>query len=137
MRLSTHRFLHPFLKLAIALAVAMLLSLPQSTFAQDHVVPPTDLQKALQTSTETRQKEINQIDQFLSSKEAQGALDSAHIDLQQVKSATRMLSDSDLARIAARTQQIQHDFAAGASNRDLLWLIVLGVVIIILILVLR
>lgn len=132
MRLSPHHFLH----LAIALAAAMLLCLPQSMFAQDHVVPPADLQKALQSSTEARQKEINQIDEFLSSKEAENALDSAHIDLQQVKSATRMLSDSDLARIAARTQQIQKDFAAGASNRDLLWLIVLGVVVIILILVL-
>lgn len=121
----------------LVLCISAILALPQGLFAQDHVVSPADIRNALESSTATRQKEVAEVNQFLSSKEARDALQSAHLDYQQIQKAVPSLSDEDLARISARTEQIQTDFAAGFSNHDLLWLVAIGVLIIILVLIFR
>jgi hypothetical protein len=57
------------------------------------------------------------------------------IDPAQVKTAVSALNDQELARLAARSEKIQADFAAGTlSERDLLFLL-LGVAVLILIIV--
>jgi hypothetical protein len=60
---------------------------------------------------------------------------SAHITYQQVNTAVQQLNSDDLARLSARSETAQKDFAAGnISNRDLL-IIVLGILALILIIV--
>jgi CHASE3 domain sensor protein len=65
----------------------------------------------------------------------QGALEAAHVNPQQVKSAVSGLSDEELAQLASRANKAQKDFAAGTiSNHDLL-LILVGIAALILIIV--
>jgi hypothetical protein len=117
--------------LALSLAVAF----PQSLFAQNHVVSSAELRKDLQEASAARAKNLAQLDHFFSSEQGQKALETAHISYQQVDKAIRTLGDDDLARLSARAQLAQNDFAAGnISNRDLIWILI-GIAALILIIV--
>jgi hypothetical protein len=121
--------------LLLAVCLSALMAVPQGAIAQDHVVSSSDVKKDLQAATATRKAQIAQVDSFLSTNEAKKALADAHIDYQQVHQAVQSLSDEDLARVAAKADQAQKDFAAGdLSNRDLIY-IILAVAVIILIIV--
>jgi hypothetical protein len=117
--------------------LALVLVFAQSSFAQDvpaHIVSPADIQRDLMNASAVRQKNLAQLEHFFSSEQAQKALASTHIDYNQVMAASRMLSDEDLARIAARTEQAQKDFAAGSlSHIELLFLV--GAIIVIIIII--
>jgi Flp pilus assembly protein TadB len=102
-------------------------AVPQSLIAQasQHLVSPADLQKAAADASQARQQNIDTLNRFLSSDRAQKAMESAHINPQQVKNAVSGLSDEELAQLAARAQKAQADFAAGnIDNRDLLIILV-------------
>jgi uncharacterized membrane protein len=104
--------------------------------AQTHVVNPADLQKEVLAATGARQRNMETITGFLSSiPKAQKVLGAAGIDPAQVKTAVSSLNDQELARLAARAETAQADFAAGRmSDRDLLY-ILLGIAALILIIV--
>ena len=75
---------------------------------------------------------------LLSSDPGQKALKSVNLDYQKVDKAVGQLSDEDLAKLAERSRQAQNDFAAGRiSDRDLLWIIVIAIGIIVLVVALR
>jgi hypothetical protein len=81
---------------------------------------------------------VQQLDGFLSSKEAQQALKSAHMDPQEVKTAVQQLDDEDLARLSARAEKAQREFAAGnLSDRDLLIILVCVAALILIIVAVR
>ena len=105
---------------------------PQNAAAQNHVVSPRDLQQQVVTTSQERQKSIEQINEFFSSPLAQKALAEHHIDAQQVKTAVSRLSDEELARVAARTEKAQQDFAAGAITDHLLVLIVIVIAVVLI-----
>lgn len=113
-----------------------LIALPSLLSAQTHVVEPTDLQKEVLAATNARQRNVETITSVLSSTPAtQKALAAAGMDPAQVKTAVSFLDDRELARLAARAQAVQADFAAGRlSDRDLL-LLLLGFAALILIIV--
>ena len=124
----------PLFMLFFGLALAV----PQRAFAQDHVVSPSDLQRDVAAASASRAQNRQQLQSFLSSPEAQRALRSAHIDSQQVKSAVSQLSDSDLARLSARSEKAQKDFAAGTlSDRDLIIILVAIAALILIIVAVR
>jgi hypothetical protein len=124
----------PLLMLFFGLALAA----PRRAFAQDHVVSPSDLQKDVAAASASREQNRQQLQNFLSSPEAQRALRSARIDSQQVKSAASQLNDDDLARLSARSQKAQKDFAAGTlSDRDLIVILVAIAVLILIIVAVR
>jgi len=124
----------PLFMLFFGLALAS----PQPALAQDHVVSPSDLQKDVAAASASREQNRQQLQNFLSSPEAQRALRSAHIDSQQVKSAVSQLSDSDLARLSARSEKAQKDFAAGTlSDRDLIIILVAIAALILIIVAVR
>jgi hypothetical protein len=111
------------------------LATPQDVLAQNHVVSPLELQKDVAAASALRQKNVAQVESFLSSEEALRAMKSAHINYQEVKNAVRQLSDEDLAQLSARPEKAQKDFAAGTlSDRDLIF-ILLGIVVLVLIIV--
>jgi hypothetical protein len=121
-----------FLCIAV-LSVAITFS--PNLFAQDHVVSPAELQKDVQAVSAARQRSLAQIDSLLSSQQGQKALETVHVSYQQVQKAVASLDDADLARLAARAQLAQNNFAAGRiSDRDLI-IILIGVVVIVLIIV--
>ena len=127
--------MRPFAPVAatLILTTTFLISMPLT--AQNHVVSPADLQKEVVTASQTRQHNIDTVRQFLSSPTAEKAMKSAQIDPREVKTAVATLDNQELARIAARADKAQADFAAGAiGERDLL-LIILAIAALILIIV--
>jgi len=101
-----------------------------------HVVSPDQLRKDAARPAESREANEAAVRNLFSSEAAQKALKSAKVDYQKVDNAVRQLSDEDLARLAERSRQMQNDFAAGSgsfSDRDLLIIVIIGVLIIALV----
>ena len=110
-------------------------SAAQANAGQTHLVSPADLQKEITAASDARQQNVNAVRQFLSTPTAEKAMKSANIDAQQVKTAVATLDNDELARLAARANKAQADFAAGElSQRDLI-LIILAVAVLVLIIV--
>jgi lipopolysaccharide export LptBFGC system permease protein LptF len=105
----------------LLLIVCSLLFAP-SNLKADHVVTPQDLHSALQSASQTRQQNITQIKQFLSSDVAREAMNSMKADPQKVSNAIPLLSDDELARLANQTNQAQMNFAAGY-HYDIIWIL--------------
>jgi len=123
------------------LAIAALLGLagiPARAQDKQHVVSLSDLNKDAARPTQTRQANEETVRTLLSSDPAQKALKSANLDYQKVAKAVGQLSDEDLAKLAERSRRAQSDFAAGRiSDRDLLWIILIAIGIIVLVVALR
>ena len=108
-------------------------AVPPSLRAQ-HVVRPTDIHKELVNATERRTQNREKVQELFSSKEAQNALRGAGMDPGRVRNAVAMLNDAELAQLAARSDKLREDFAAGAfSNRELLIIVVVIAVIILVV----
>jgi hypothetical protein len=115
---------------------------PARAQAQDkHVVSVQELSRDAATPVETRQANEAALRQIFSSEKAQQALKSANIDYSKVDKAVGQLSDEDAAKLAARSRQLQENFAAGRgsslSDRDLLIIIIIAVLVIALVAVLH
>ena len=127
------------------LAVILLLCFANAprVVAQDqrHVVSVDELSKDTARPAEARQANEAALRQLFSSAQAQQALKSAKIDYSKVDKAVGQLSDEDVARLAERSRQMHDNFAAGRagslSDRDLLIIIVIAVLVIALVAVLR
>ena len=123
--------------LAIAAFVGMA-GIPARAQDKQHVVSLSDLNKDAARPAQTRQSNEEAVRTLFSSDQAQKALKSANLDYQKVDKAVGQLSDEDLAKLAERSRQAQRDFAAGRiSDRDLLWIIVIALAIIVLAIALR
>ena len=134
--------MHFRVKLCVSvLAFAALLGLaglPARAQDKQHVVSLSDLNKDAARPAQTRQSNEEAVRTLLSSNQAQKAMKSANLDYQKVDKAVGRLSDEDLARLAQRSRQAQSDFAAGRiSDRDMLWIILIAVGIIVLAIALR
>jgi len=116
---------------------------PARVQAQDkHVVSSQELSQDAARPAETRGANEAALRQLFSSEQAQQALKSANLDYGKVDKAVAQLSDEDLAKLAARSRQVQNNFAAGSragslSDRDLLIIIVIAVLVIALVAVLH
>ena len=123
------------------LAIALLFGVtafPARAQDKQHVVSLSDLTKDAARPAQTRQSNEEAVRSLLSSDQAQKALKSANLDYQKVDKAIGQLSDEDLAKLAERSRQAQNDFAAGRiSDRDLLWIILIALAIVVLALALR
>jgi len=121
-------------------ALIAILAIPHHMFAQapEHLVSPTDLREAVVDASRTRQQNLDTLKLFFSSDKARQALQTSHIDLQQVKSAVASLNDEELAQLASRANKAQRDFAAGTlGDRDLLLILVAIAVLILIIVAVR
>jgi hypothetical protein len=111
---------------------------PARVQAQDkHVVTAQELSKDAARPSEMRGANEAALRQLFSSEQAQQALKSANLDYSKVDKAVGQLSDEDLAKLAARSRQMQDKFAAGRagnlSDRDLLIIIIIALLVIALI----
>jgi len=123
----------------IALTLTALIPAMTAVAEESHVVPLTELHRDAAAATQARQMSLSKVEQFFSSSVAQESLRAAKIDGDQVKRALPLLSDEELGRLAARTDQAQADFAAGAlSNLHLTYIVIaLATAVIILVIVAR
>jgi hypothetical protein len=108
---------------------------------QRHVVSVDELSKDAARPAETRQANEAALRQLFSSDQAQQALKSAKIDYSRVDKAVGLLSDEDVARLARRSRQLQDNFAGGRagslSDRDLLIILIIAILVIALVAVLH
>jgi hypothetical protein len=125
------------LRRSIRLLVACFLLTLCSTsiLAQTHVVSPSDIHKELVNAAQTRRENQQKVKGLFSSDETRKAMEAAQINPERVDTAISTLSDEELARLAARADNLDKDFAAGRiSDRDLL-IIILGIAALVLIIV--
>lgn len=119
----------------IALVLVTIFLVPANLMAQSHVISPAELQHQAASASQTRQHNLDNLQQFLSTPQAEKAMRSAHVNAQQVRTAVSTLNDEELAQLSARADKAQQDFAAGnLSDRDLI-LIILAIAVLVLIIV--
>jgi hypothetical protein len=127
------------LRAIVPSALMLLMSVPADAFAatpaQDHLVSPQAMQKQMADSAALREKNIETVRSFLSSPVADRAMRDAHYSPEQVKNAIPSLSDQELASLAARSNDAQQKFAAGALTRPELALIVIAFVVLIVVII--
>jgi hypothetical protein len=120
-------------RLATLCLLGLLVAAPQALWAQDHVVSQGELQNAVSGATSARQLHEQQLKSFLAMPQMQQAMKARGIDPHQVTKAVDQLSNAELARLAARSQKAQQQFAAGAFGMGIFTLI--GIVVVVAILV--
>jgi len=110
---------------------------PQLIAGQAQLVSPSDLHQAVVTAAQARQKNLDDVRSFFSSESVRATLKTGKVDYKKVDHAIATLSPEELARLAARTNQIQKDFAAGAlTNQELTYIVIaLATAVIILIII--
>jgi hypothetical protein len=127
-----------FRPLLITLILSALAALPLiSQTTSDHIVPAPDLHQAVRAAAQARQDHLTKLDKFFSSEPARKAFETMKLDPAKVSQALAFLSDDELARLAAQSEKIQQDVAAGAlTNQQITYiLIALGTAVIILVIV--
>ena len=127
-----------FRQLPITLILSTLGVLPLiSQTTSDHIVPAPDLHQAVRAAAQARQDHLTKLDKFFSTEPARKALETVKLDPAKVSQALTLLSDDDLARLAAQSEKMQNDVAAGSlTNQQITYiLIALGTAVIILVIV--
>ena len=131
--MSTRNLLHR------AAAILMAGALPAAPiFAQDtHVVPLTELHSAVVAAGQQRQENVSRLERFFTGNSAENALQSARLNGSQIRNAIALLDDQELARLAARAEKANSDFAAGSlTNQELTYIVIaLGTAVLILVIV--
>jgi hypothetical protein len=122
-------------KVFLLSCLGIFLCLPQTAMAQSHIVSTEDLNKDVAAAAASRERNINEVDQFFASPNAQKALNAAHLNVEEVKNAVSVISDDDLARLAERSAKAQRDFAAGSLTNEQLTYIVIALATAVIILV--
>ena len=123
-----------FVSLLVAATLLFPARIPSQAQDKPHVVSLSDLNKDSRTAAQTRQGKEEAVRALFSSEQGQKALKYAHVDYQKVDKAVAQLSDEELTRLAARSRQVQVDFAAGrVSNGAVIAIVVLIAVTIILV----
>jgi hypothetical protein len=118
-----------------ALAVVMMipmLALPLKAQTSNHIVSSEALQQQVQSQSNTRQQNIQTVQQFFATPLAHRAMQMEKVSPEQIQKAIPTLSSSELANLSARASHAQQQFAAGAltTSQMLLLIIVLLIVVI-------
>lgn len=109
-----------------------------SLWAQDtHVVPLSELHSAVVAAGQQRQENVSRLERFFTGDSAENALQSARLNGSQIRNAIAMLDDQELARLAARAEKANSDFAGGSlTNQELTYIVIaLGTAVLILVIV--
>ena len=129
---SVRRLLSVFLAPLIALLVAT----PLDLLAQTHVVSPADLQAALHAAAQARQANAAKVESVLASEAGRKAIEAAKADPVQVRRAVSLLSDEEMARLAALADQANFAGSSLSLTNEQLTIIIIGVIVIVLVAVL-
>jgi hypothetical protein len=133
MQSERSRFIRAIMTAVFATAITAPIALAAP--APQHLVTPGQLQNSTVSASQARQRNIQEIRQFLSTPQAQKAFQRAHANPEEVKKAVSGLSDQELAQLSQRATKAQRDFAAGAMSNEALIIIVLGVILLIVIII--
>jgi len=100
--------------------------------AQDHLVPLAQVQQDLRSGAAQRAQDIHDIETLLARPEAQQQLTRVHLSSGQVKKAISLMSDAELARLAARARTAGTDVQGGIIKTILA---IIGAIVVIIIVV--
>jgi hypothetical protein len=135
-----YRDLKTIARSAVAAVLVLFFAIPNDAVGQaaEHLVSPSELDKSAVDRTAHRDRNIDTLNRFFSSPKAQDALQSAHMNPQQVKSAVSTLSDQELAQLASRANKAEMDFAAGnLTDHDLLIILICIAALVLIIVAVR
>ena len=122
-----HRFQYETTPMLATLAVVLLLGFAPGAQAQDHVVLPADLHHEVLTASRARQHNLAKVQKFFGEEAVKKALKTTRIDPEKIQKAVPSLSDEELARLAAQTDKVQRDSAAGALNNTQITYIIIAI----------
>ncbi|MFB3902759.1 MAG: PA2779 family protein [Acidobacteriota bacterium] len=121
-------------KSGLALFCVALVLFSQTAIAGTHVVSGAELQAAIQAASEQRQTDLKSVTQFLQSQLGQRAVQSSGLSYAEVQEKVALLSDQELAQLAARSLDLQRNFAAGRlSSTHITYIIIAAVAIVLII----
>ncbi len=118
---------------AAAGLLTILLICPAVLPAADHVVSPAELRAEVRDAARARERNAAKLRGFLGSEAARTAMARAELNAAKVDRAIASLSDQELARLAARADSIEKDFAAGRLTNSQVTYIILGAILIIVV----
>src|SRR5260370_30682036 len=98
--------------LTVATVLLMFLD-PRGAYAQEHVVPLSQLQKDMRSAVDARAKNVTDIQRVLSLPSAQEALEKSRVNQDQMRKAVAQLSDEELSRLADRARASEQDVEGG------------------------
>lgn len=123
---------------ALACVLMMSVGVTQVAAAPAQVITPQELQAAVRHASQVREQQRAGIVAFLSTQQAERAMQMAKVDAGMVKNAVSELNQEELAQLSAKAAKAQADFAAGRlSDRDLLWVLVAIAALILVIVAVR
>jgi hypothetical protein len=103
--------------------------------AQEHVVRSAELRQTLVDAAQARSDNLTKVRHFFSSGPATRALRGTGIDSGRVVEAVSLLDSEELARLSARIDKVDKDFAGGALTTQQLTYIVIALATAVIILV--
>ena len=116
------------------LALAVLAALAVPAVADEHLVNPQAAQQQLLAAESARTRDLAAVDAFVASAQGMSALATLGVDSSTVRAALPVLSDAELAELAARTADLQSDPVAGLTvSRQVLYIGAIALAAIILI----
>lgn len=93
---------------------------------EDQIVGPAQLRERLRSAAENRERNVEQVERLFQREEVKSALKTAKVDARQVTLAAQLLSDDELARLSARSAEIERDITAGALSNQMLTYIIIA-----------
>lgn len=125
------------LSLLLILLVTPCCLAPGPAVAGDHIVSPADMRAELVGAVQARQANLDKVRSFFSTETAARALSLAAVDASRVEHAIPLLSDEELARLAALTDKTRVDFKGGSlTNQQLTYIVIaLATAVVILVIV--
>ena len=87
--------------------------MPVPMWADDHVLPLTELHDKARSASEDRAKNIEDIERVLSYQAAAQALEKSNVNGEQMRRAVATLSDEELARLANKARTSEKDVQGG------------------------
>jgi hypothetical protein len=119
--------LRQLLSLVLTMTLVAAPSLAQASDNGDHLVSLPALHRATRAAAEARLHSVAQIQKFLLTGAARDAMSALKVDSVQVTQKLALLSDDELARLAAQSEKIQSDIAAGdVTRKTLLKYVIVG-----------
>lgn len=124
-----------WIRVFLVFLLTLTLIAPQLAVAQQ-IIRPSELRQALVEASAERRQQRQNVRDFFRSEQVKTALSSAKIDPARLDSAIATLNAEQLAALAAQTERIQSDFAAGALTNQQLTYVIIALVTAVIILVL-
>ncbi len=99
----------------------------------DHLIPAAELELELVAAEQQRQTDLQDLDRFLATDDAQELLARAGADPTEIRDAIPQLDDETLAELAEQSRQVEQDVSGGFIGGILILLILAVILAVVLV----